>query len=166
MGGKKERYISLDLNLMSERQPFYHFACLFSYSGSYIVDTAVKLENYIFVPSPFPMALLPWSRVVRNLRNPLWGHSVVSERMVQNPARGAPACAASSLPPLHCPPPGCRVDPTAHPASGFSDSDITCSAAAQGCCCTHYPLLCWDIKHFWLGWGMVNQQPCQSDGFF
>lgn len=85
---------------MSERQPFYHFACLFSYSGSYIVDTAVKLENYIFVPSPFPMALLPWSRVVRNLRNPLWGHSVVSERMVQNPARGAPACAASSLPPL------------------------------------------------------------------
>lgn len=69
---------------MSERQPFYHFACLFSYSGSYIVDTAVKLENYIFVPSPFPMALLPWSRVVRNLRNPLWGHSVVSERMVQN----------------------------------------------------------------------------------
>lgn len=84
MGGKKERYISLDLNLMSERQPFYHFACLFSYSGSYIVDTAVKLENYIFVPSPFPMALLPWSRVVRNLRNPLWGHSVVSERMVQN----------------------------------------------------------------------------------
>lgn len=110
---KRERYISLDLKLISQSESFYRLAYLSSHSSNYIVDTAVKLENYVSCPNPFHMTLLSWSRFVHNLRNPLRECDGLRKNGLEPCSRCPSLCSLKRVhPPLYSPLPGCKVGPS------------------------------------------------------